>query len=81
MLLRFYGRQKNTKGNGYNIPEIVACPDVSHWLYDEDTCRKLHKDLPQDKSLPEQAKSLFCDAYICMYKSQDLIHHNNIRFG
>lgn len=59
--------------NGYNIPEMVACPDVSRWLSDESICKQLHEDFPLDRHLPEQARRLLCDAYICMYQSPDVM--------
>lgn len=60
--------------NGYNIPEMVACPDVSTWLSDDGAeSRKLHEAHPHDKQLPEHARRLLCDAYICMYQSPDVM--------
>lgn len=59
--------------NGYNIPEMVACPHVSKWLSDEQICRQLHESLPHDRHLPEHARRLLCDAYICMYQSPDVM--------
>lgn len=71
----FFDSMADRKGerNGYNIPEIVACPDVSKWLSDEQICRQLHDEFPNDKFLPEHARRLFCDAYICMYQSSDVM--------
>lgn len=60
--------------NGYNIPEMVACPDVSNWLSDDGAVsRILHEETPHDKQLPEHARRLLCDAYICMYQSPDVM--------
>ncbi|XP_072377151.1 ubiquitin carboxyl-terminal hydrolase CYLD [Diabrotica undecimpunctata] len=59
--------------NGFNIPEMVACPDVSRWLSDETICRQLHEEYPSDRHLPEHARRLLCDAYICMYQSSDVM--------
>lgn len=59
--------------NGYNIPEMVACPDISKWLSDEQSCRSLHENNPLDRHLPEHARRLLCDAYICMYQSPDVM--------
>lgn len=59
--------------NGYNIPEMVACPDISKWLSDEQACRRLHDNNPLDRHLPEHARRLLCDAYICMYQSPDVM--------
>ncbi|KAL1513179.1 hypothetical protein ABEB36_002624 [Hypothenemus hampei] len=71
----FFDSMADRKGerDGYNIPEIVACPDVSHWLSDETSCRQLHEDFPLDRHLPEPARRLLCDAYICMYQSSDVM--------
>ncbi|KAK9510440.1 hypothetical protein O3M35_005228 [Rhynocoris fuscipes] len=57
----FFDSMADRKGeqNGYNIPEVVACPDLPHWLSDN-----AHL-LPQmEKHLPEHAKRLLCDAYM-----------------
>ncbi|GJQ86512.1 CYLD [Trypoxylus dichotomus] len=62
----FFDSMADRKGekNGYNIPEMVACPDVSKWLSDEQICRQLHESSPHDRHLPEHARRLLCDAYI-----------------
>lgn len=57
--------------DGINIPAIVACTDVSRWLSDKENCQILHKDNPSDRSLPEHARRMLCDAYICMYQKYD----------
>ncbi|XP_060518432.1 probable phosphorylase b kinase regulatory subunit beta [Cylas formicarius] len=71
----FFDSMADRRGekNGYNIPEMVACPDVSHWLSEEFACRQLHEDFPVDRHLPEHARRLLCDAYICMYQSSDVM--------
>ncbi|XP_050295821.1 ubiquitin carboxyl-terminal hydrolase CYLD isoform X2 [Anthonomus grandis grandis] len=71
----FFDSMADRKGerDGYNIPEMVACPDVSQWLSDESACRQLHEDFPVDRHLPEHARRLLCDAYICMYQSSDVM--------
>ncbi|KAK4879570.1 hypothetical protein RN001_007716 [Aquatica leii] len=71
----FFDSMADRKGeqNGYNIPEMVACPDVSKWLSDEQSCRLLHESAPLDRYLPEHARRLLCDAYICMYQSPDVM--------
>lgn len=40
----FFDSMADRKGerDGYNIPEMVACPDVSKWLSDEALCRFVH---------------------------------------
>ncbi|KAL3282859.1 hypothetical protein HHI36_006019 [Cryptolaemus montrouzieri] len=71
----FFDSMADRKGerNGYNIPEMVACPDISRWLSDEGVCRQLHEEYPNDRYLPEHARRLLCDAYICMYQSSDVM--------
>lgn len=71
----FFDSMADRKGeqNGYNIPEMVACPDVPKWLSDEQSCRSLHESAPLDRYLPEHARRLLCDAYICMYQSPDVM--------
>ncbi|XP_022918695.1 ubiquitin carboxyl-terminal hydrolase CYLD isoform X2 [Onthophagus taurus] len=71
----FFDSMADRKGerNGYNIPEMVPCPDISKWLSDEQTCRLLHENNPHDRLLPEHARRLLCDAYICMYQSPDVM--------
>lgn len=69
----FFDSMADRKGeqNGYNIPEIVLVEDISVWLSDEGV-RALHEAAPNDKMLPEHAKRLLCDAYMCMYQSPDV---------
>lgn len=91
----FFDSMADRKGerDGYNIPEMVACPDISQWLSDENLCRygffqiyafsfqssifhifrHLHEEFPVDRHLPEHARRLLCDAYICMYQSSDVM--------
>ncbi|XP_066255282.1 ubiquitin carboxyl-terminal hydrolase CYLD [Euwallacea similis] len=71
----FFDSMADRKGerDGYNIPEMVACPDISRWLSDEEAFRQLHEDFPVDRHLPEHARRLLCDAYICMYQSSDVM--------
>lgn len=58
--------------NGYNIPEIKAVPDIPKWLSDEGAS-SINEAFASDKALPEHAKRLFCDAYMCMYQSTDVM--------
>ncbi|CAG9825331.1 unnamed protein product [Phaedon cochleariae] len=71
----FFDSMADRKGerNGYNIPEMVACPDISRWLSDDRICRRLHEEFPVDRHLPEHARRLLCDPYICMYQSPDVM--------
>nr|CAD7454361.1 unnamed protein product [Timema tahoe] len=69
----FFDSMADRKGeqNGYNIPEMVSCPDLPSWLSD-DGARLLH-EMKDDRQLPEHAKRLLCDAYMCMYQSPDVM--------
>ncbi|XP_043284061.1 ubiquitin carboxyl-terminal hydrolase CYLD isoform X2 [Venturia canescens] len=57
--------------NGYNIPEMVPCPDFPYWLSEEGA--NSLSELTDDRQLPEHAKRLLCDAYMCMYQSSDIM--------
>jgi len=60
--------------NGYNIPEVVPCPDLPHWLSDEwDKQGLLSGEVAMTSSVPEHARRLFSDAYMCLYQSPDLM--------
>lgn len=66
MLMKlFLGEQ-----NGYNIPEIVACPDLASWLGEDVSCLRLP---PKAAQMPEPARRLLCDAYLCLYQSSDVM--------
>ncbi|XP_046999361.1 uncharacterized protein LOC124615480 isoform X2 [Schistocerca americana] len=69
----FFDSMADRKGeqNGYNIPEMVLCPKLPYWLSDEGT-RSL-QEIKDDRLLPEHAKRLLCDAYMCMYQSPDVM--------
>lgn len=58
--------------NGYNIPKMVPVPDLPRWLTEEGS-RALNEEAVNDKMLPEHAKRLLCDAYMCMYQSTDVM--------
>lgn len=58
--------------NGYNIPEMISVPDMPQWL-SEEGARTVNETSSNDKLLPEHAKRLFCDAYMCMYQSTDVM--------
>lgn len=69
----FFDSMADRKGEryGYNIPEIVSCPHVLSWLSAQG-----HEELEDDfydKQMPELAKRLFSDAYMCMYQSSDIM--------
>ncbi|KAM7350875.1 ubiquitin carboxyl-terminal hydrolase CYLD isoform 2-T2 [Cochliomyia hominivorax] len=70
----FFDSMADRKGeqNGYNIPEMITVPDLPQWL-SEDGARTVNETSSNDKMLPEHAKRLFCDAYMCMYQSTDVM--------
>lgn len=69
----FFDSMADRKGeqNGYNIPEMVPCPDFPYWLSEEGGTYLT--ELTDDRHLPEHAKRLLCDAYMCMYQSPDVM--------
>lgn len=69
----FFDSMADRKGeqNGYNIPEMVPCPDLPYWL-SEDGAKTLN-EMRDERQLPEHAKRLLCDAYMCMYQSPDMM--------
>ncbi|CAH2294704.1 ubiquitin carboxyl-terminal hydrolase CYLD-like isoform X1 [Pelobates cultripes] len=54
--------------NGFNIPRVTPCPEVSEYL--EMTPEQLQKE--DLKTMPTYVRRLFCDAYMCLYYSPDL---------
>ena len=59
--------------HGYNIPEVTSAPNVSNWLTEEGV--KHIKNCHDDKMLPDHAKRLICDGYMCFYQSpQDMMY-------
>lgn len=70
----FFDSMADRKGekNGYNIPEMITVPDLPLWL-SEEGARVVNETSTNDKMLPEHAKRLFCDAYMCMYQSTDVM--------
>ncbi|XP_015109435.1 ubiquitin carboxyl-terminal hydrolase CYLD [Diachasma alloeum] len=69
----FFDSMADRKGeqNGYNIPEMVPCPDFPYWLSEEGS--NYLTELTDDRQLPEHAKRLLCDGYMCMYQSPDVM--------
>lgn len=57
--------------NGYNIPEVVSFSDLRWWLSEEGTVFLL--TTRDDKVLPEMARRLLCDAYMCFYQSTEIM--------
>ncbi|XP_055593353.1 ubiquitin carboxyl-terminal hydrolase CYLD [Uranotaenia lowii] len=70
----FFDSMADRKGeqNGYNIPEMIPVPDLPLWL-SEEGARQMNEEATNDKMLPEHAKRLLCDAYMCMYQSTDVM--------
>lgn len=56
---------------GYNIPEVVAVPEISEWL-DENNLHQLLQ-WSDDKDLPEYLRRILCDGYMCMYQSTEVM--------
>jgi len=54
--------------NGFNIPQVRACPEVGRFLgLSEEALSRV-----DPASLPEPARRLLCDAYMCFYHSPQL---------
>ena len=51
---------------------MVPVPDLTNWLTEEGS-KVLNESSSNDKSLPDLAKRLFCDASLCMYQSPDVM--------
>lgn len=68
----FFDSMADRRGeqNGYNIPEVLLFDDFSFWTSEKGVTYLLtHKD---DKLLPERARRLICDAYLCFYQYSGL---------
>lgn len=64
----FFDSMADRRGeqNGYNIPEVLLFDDFSFWTSDKGVTYLLnHRD---DKLLPEMARRIICDAYLCFYQ-------------
>ena len=57
--------------HGYNIPEVTAAPHVANWLSEDGV--KLLNNCRDDKMLPDFAKRLICDGYMCFYQSPQVM--------
>lgn len=70
----FFDSMADRKGerDGYNIPSMVPVPDLPTWLSEEGG-RALHEANVSDKHLPEFAKRLYCDAYLMLYQSTEMM--------
>ncbi|XP_017076068.1 ubiquitin carboxyl-terminal hydrolase CYLD isoform X1 [Drosophila eugracilis] len=73
----FFDSMADRKGeqNGYNIPEITCVPELTQWL-SEEGARSINETSTNDKVLPEHAKRIFCDAYMCLYQSTDIMMYH-----
>ncbi|XP_075212974.1 ubiquitin carboxyl-terminal hydrolase CYLD [Lycorma delicatula] len=69
----FFDSMADRKGeqNGYNIPEMVPCPNLPYWLSEKGA--QTLCQVKDDRQLPEHAKRLLCDAYMCMYQSSEVM--------
>lgn len=56
------------ESDGFNIPEVRACPEVGAYL--EMSPSELANQVPRD--MRGVAKRLFCDAYMCLYQSSSM---------
>lgn len=71
----FFDSMADRKGeqNGYNIPEVLLFDEFAFWTSDNGVTYLLnHKD---DKLLPEMARRLICDAYVCFYQYNGLTNY------
>lgn len=78
----FFDSMADRKGeqNGFNIPEVITCPDLPRWLSDEWDKQLLSNSSdtssssnPPGTGLPDYVRRLFSDAYMCLYQSPDLM--------
>jgi hypothetical protein len=68
----FFDSMADRRGeqDGYNIPEVLLFDEFAFWTSDNGISYLLnHKD---DKLLPEMARRLICDAYLCFYQYNEL---------
>lgn len=50
---------------------MVSCPELPYWL-SERGVQKVKK-ITDDRALPEYVKRLYSDAYMCMYRSSEVM--------
>jgi len=55
--------------SGYNIPEVTCCEQFEEWL-EMDQSKILEMDR---KEMPDHMRRLFCDAYMCLYQSREMM--------
>lgn len=56
------------ESNGYNIPEVRACPEVGQYLHM--SLAQLANQVPRE--MEGVAKRLFCDGYMYLYQSKSM---------
>ncbi|XP_073331729.1 ubiquitin carboxyl-terminal hydrolase CYLD [Pagrus major] len=54
--------------NGFNIPHVKMCPEVGRYL----SLSQEELSRVDPTSLPEPARRLLCDSYMCLYHSPEL---------
>ncbi|CAN7992181.1 unnamed protein product, partial [Ixodes hexagonus] len=60
--------------DGHNIPEVTQFLDYKWWLGDASVTKV--RESPDPKFLPNMARRLVCDAYMCMYRSDMASRYN-----
>lgn len=69
----FFDSMADRRGeqDGYNIPEVLLFDEFAYWTSDRGISFLLNNK--DDKILPEMARRLICDAYLCFYRYNGLI--------
>lgn len=62
--MQFPGEQ-----NGYNIPSVTHCPEATEWLSSD---RQRIIAAKEKGEIPEKARRLLGDAYLCMYQNPEM---------
>lgn len=64
----FFDSMADRRGeqNGYNIPEVLLFDEFPFWTSENGVIYLLNNK--DDKLLPEMARRLICDAYLCFYQ-------------
>lgn len=67
-VLFFFPRAHPGGENGFNIPQVKACPEVGRYLsLSEEELSRV-----DSSSWREPARRLLCDSYMCLYHSPEL---------
>lgn len=53
------------------IQEMLPCKEIPFWLSDKGA--SYLTTVTDDRLIPEHAKRLLCDAYMCMYQSPEVM--------